>query len=443
LKETILIYSPQTSNRLAYTATILFGQENYKITESETEFENYDGSKINYSIQQLENAVQILPDGLLNEAGIQNIHASFIISDDRYQLFFQKQRNFFNDNIIGFDVFSAVFYIISRYEEYNIYTPDLHGRFCGKSSIAYKYNIHTKPLVDIWRQMIWEKLKGLFSTVQIPEIKYHTIATIDIDRLYLYKEKGFIKSAGGMVKDILSGKFKNIAKRLKVLLGKEKDPHDNLSTTIDYYKNKQIHLNIFWLLGDKLNYDTNLPFEHPEQKETIIQCSKYAEIGIHPSYDSFNNIDKIKTEKQRLETILGKPVTSSRQHFLRMQLPQTYQQLVRAGITHDYTMGWHDIVGFRAGTAHTFNWYDIANEAETILQITPFAAMDVTLKNYMKLTPEQASIIITDLQDEVKKYGGTFVTIAHNESLSGWGEWDGWELSVCPDNYRDYRRRQG
>lgn len=434
MNQTILIYSPQTSNRLAYTAGVVFGKENFKITENKTQFEKYDGLKINYSVEHNDSHIQIFPDGLLCETGIKNLSPSFDLSQD-CKLFLNEGGVFFQNNITGFDIFSAVFYIISRYEEYGEYISDEHGRFCGKDSVMYKNKIHTKPLVDIWRQMLYDKLKEIFPNINLPpfdyaqdgKIKYKNLATIDIDRLYLYKEKGLIKSLGGIAKDILSGKFAEVSKRLKVLSGKAVDPHDNLSAIIAYYKKQNTELKVFWLLGDKTKYDNNLPFEHEQQKSIIQKVSEYAEVGIHPSYNSYNNITQLKLEKHRLENILGKPVTASRQHFLRMKLPQTYQQLIQSGITNDYSMGWHDIIGFRAGTAHTFNWYDIENERETQLQITPFVAMDVTLKNYMNLNMEQATIILNDLQNEIKKYGGVFCTIAHNESLSGWGEWKDWD----------------
>jgi len=415
------------SNRLAYTAGVIFGKENLKITENKTAFENYDGPKINYGPEHDDSSLHILPDGLLYETGVKDASPSFDTSKEYSRLFLDKSNSFFQNNIIGFDIFAAVFYIISRYEEYGNYIPDEHGRFCGKDSFMYKKNIHTKPLVDIWRQALYTELKESFDYAQDGTIKYKTLATIDIDRLYLYKEKRLIKSGGGIVKDILKGKFSHVSKRLNVLTLQDADPHDNLSTIIDYYKTQNTELKVFWLLGDKSKYDNNLSHSHPEQKNIIQKVSEYAEVGIHPSYNSYNSIAQIKTEKQRLETILGKHVPASRQHFLRMKLPQTYQQLILAGITNDYTMGWHDIIGFRAGTAHTFNWYDIENETETSLQITPFVAMDVTLKNYMGLNMEQATIILNDLQNEIKKYGGTYATIGHNESLSGWGEWEGWD----------------
>jgi hypothetical protein len=53
-------------------------------------------------------------------------------------------------------------------------------------------------------------------------------------------------------------------------------------------------------------------------------------------------------------------------------------------------MGYPDHVGFRAGTCTSFYFYNLNFELKTPLKIIPFAFMDVTLKNYMKLTNEKA-----------------------------------------------------
>ena len=98
----------------------------------------------------------------------------------------------------------------------------------------------------------------------------------------------------------------------------------------------------------------------------------------------------MKDEKERLENITDKPLLRSRQHYIKLFLPSTYRFLLEIGITDDYSMGFTDEIGFRAGTSHSFQWYDLSNEIETQLKVHPFCVMDVTLKNYLKLTPQQA-----------------------------------------------------
>lgn len=74
--------------------------------------------------------------------------------------------------------------------------------------------------------------------------------------------------------------------------------------------------------------------------------------------------------------IAGKTITKSRQHFIKMDLPETYEQLLRNGITGDYSMGSGSINGFRASTASAFYWYNLKTETVTQLKIHPFCFMD-------------------------------------------------------------------
>ena len=97
--------------------------------------------------------------------------------------------------------------------------------------------------------------------------------------------------------------------------------------------------------------------------------------------------------------------------------------LVQNGITHDYTMGYAEQTGFRAGTARTFKWFDLRKNEATHLNIHPFVYMDGTLLEYLKLTPEAAKKRIEDLYGQVKKYGGTFSFLWHNETISGYQHW--------------------
>jgi hypothetical protein len=45
----------------------------------------------------------------------------------------------------------------------------------------------------------------------------------------------------------------------------------------------------------------------------------------------------------------------------------------------------------------------------------------------MKLTPKQSLGRIRDLKNEVKAVDGLFITLFHNESLSNYLRWRGWE----------------
>ena len=94
-------------------------------------------------------------------------------------------------------------------------------------------------------------------------------------------------------------------------------------------------------------------------------------------------------------------------------------------------MGYASQVGFRAGTASTFRFFDLETDTTTPLKIHPFAVMDGTLKDYLNLSNTDSYNTISKLIDEVRKVNGTFIYLTHNETLGGEKRWVGW-----PEMYR-------
>ena len=213
-----------------------------------------------------------------------------------------------------------------------------------------------------------------------------------------------------------------------MLSGKEKDPYDTYDFQVEIHSKYSLNPIYFFLLGDWASYDKNLPHTNPKMQTLIKDISLKAETGIHPSFSSNTNPKKVKTEKERLEKIKNTTVTKSRQHFLMLRFPDTYRNLIASGITDDYSMGFADEIGFRAGICTPFKFYDLEKDQETRLTIHPFTVMDGTLKSYLKLSPVQAIEKVKNIINEVKNVNGEFISIWHNETLSDWREWKGWRM---------------
>ena len=283
-------------------------------------------------------------------------------------------------------------------------------------------------MVDIWTYQLKDYLKNKFPGLNFLNREYQYVSTIDIDNAYAFLEKGFMRTTGAYLRSLLQLKINDLKDRLYSQLGFMTDPYDTYEMHLSIQKKYRLKTIYFFLLGDYDLNDKNVSYDSFHFRSLIKYLADYADVGIHPSFASNENPLKVRKEILRLNKMVRRDIKKSRQHFLKLKFPQTYRTLIENDITDDYTMGYAHTTGFRAGTCTAFRFYDLDNEQATSLRIHPFAVMDATLKYYMKLSPEESLLHIRKLIDEVKKVDGTFISLWHNESLSDYKQWKGWQF---------------
>ena len=74
-----------------------------------------------------------------------------------------------------------------------------------------------------------------------------------------------------------------------------------------------------------------------------------------------------------------------------------------------------------------FNWFNLAQNEITKLRVHPISLMDVSLKNYMNLQPEEAVVRVKKIKEIIKNVKGTFIPLWHNNSVSFMEDWNYWE----------------
>ncbi|PHQ55780.1 MAG: hypothetical protein COC16_04590 [Lutibacter sp.] len=420
----LLVYTHKITPRLNYIFKHYFVrilQIPVTFTTKVDEFVAHSGPKITYSKTPLGSEFFIRCHDLLFEQGINDIEINISKWDDVSCFFAARETS-----SIPFDIFAAGFYLISRYEEYLPHVQDVHERFPAEESLAVKNGFIEKPVIDIWAYKFLELLKEKFPNYEYINREFNLISTIDIDMAFAYKNKGIVRTIGGFVNDILHLRFVNFWHRLLTVLKFKIDPFDTFKELLKIKKEYNVNTLFFFLIGDYTTFDKNISSSNSKFKSLIKSVADYANIGLHPSYFTFKSVEKLKKEKLRLENIINTPISFSRQHYLRLSIPETYQNLIDLDIVQDYTMGYPKVVGFRASTCTPFYFYDLDFEIQTPLKIFPFAFMDITLKDFMNLSNEECIHKINELKEEVKKVNGTFITLFHNEALSESGIWTGW-----------------
>ncbi len=428
----ITIYSSYLSPRLQYAVDVVFQQILGFEVALTNQTKNLDGVVINYSNQNLKvNSFKIIPEGLLNSevvySKVDNVKKHH---RDLIQIFS-------NDDHFGFDIFSAVFFLVTRMEEYHSKDLDSHLRFKYSNSILFQHDVLDSPIIDIWAFNLMNELNCFFNQKLSVNRKYNRSLTVDVDNAFAYKHKGALRTIGASFKSMLKLDLDTFLQRFRVLLGKEKDPYDNYEYLHKFIENEKVQLIIFLLLADYDKYDTNLNFKNKSFLTLIKYLSTFSTLGIHPSYNSYNNFDKINLEINRLASMTSDKVSHSRNHYLRFKIPETYQHLLSLGVQNDYSMGYANISGFRAGTCTPFYFYDLVKDQKTDLLVVPFAYMDGALKDYMNYSINDSKKCVSKLISNVKLVNGSFISVWHNESLSDKQRWLGWR-EVFEHTYKSH-----
>lgn len=412
----VILYSQKNSNRLRYIVNTLFEGIiglNVIITTHEEEFKTSPLPKINYSAKPISNSLHIAPHTILFDYGIKDFLVE-VHSNDIYLKYFFKT----NSSDVPFDVLGASFWLLSRYEEYLPFKANKYNVFDYRSSLAWQNDFLDKPIVDIWISQLTKLLKRTYPQLTFNQKEFNTIATVDIDNVYKFKHKGFVRSVAGMASDFKNFNFTQLKQRIATMFFGRTDEFDCYDYLIHTNKKNEARVIYFFLLGDYGMNDKNHPSSNLAFQRLIKHLADYSTTGIHPSFASNFNNRQLKIEIARLGGITHKDITHSRQHFGMLKFPGTYESLIQSGIRNDYSMGYTNINGFRAGVCHPFKWYNIAREQESPLKLHPFCVTDVSLDKQSAFNVSKAREIAAEYVNTVKFFNGQFISVFHNDMLA-------------------------
>ena len=405
-------------------------QITYTVTDNYDYFMRSHMPKINYSSSYIPDCVNIPAHTLLYQENIPKIEIE-VTPNEKFEFTFFNIPFDFSKFVeapkqqIPFDIFSASFYLLSRYEEYIAPKFDTHQRFKAKESLAYKHHFLQLPLVDIWAMELGNIIQKQYPEINYTLSEYHEIHSFDIDFAYKYKGLSkfrFYKKALG---NVLRFNFTELIKMFDQSLTDEYDTYDFIFQELEKQKASSI---FFFLVAEKTGqHDKNLLPTSPDYQQLIKHINSKFPIGVHPSYHASAINSTLQNETNVLSKISNQPIENSRFHFLKFKLPNSYNYLIETNILYDYTMAYANKIGFRASSCKGFNFYNLAENKATLLNVFSPCVMDVTLKNFEAYTPNEAIITIEKMKQAVKNVNGTFISIWHNSNLSNSAEWKDWK----------------
>jgi len=318
------------------------------------------------------------------------------------------------------DLIASTFFMLSRYEEVFHPIRDKHERFPADASIAVRGGIIDRPIVDEYATLLRQRFARV---ARLPERKspwgnhpYAFCLTHDVDHLLLFKS---MRNLAGAIRTSLRRRG-NVIRVLSDFthcrLKGNRDPYNTFAQLVELERVFGVKATYFFMGGGKTRFDDG--YDLTEVHETLQALQDHGhEIGLHGSYNSFNNKGLLSFERDRLETVAGCQVRSFRQHYLRFRVPNTWRIAVKCGLEIDSTLGYAQREGFRAGTAYPFQPYDMESDQVLEMWEVPLIVMDATLYGYRHMRSFEALQRILQILDVVQRTGGVFVLLWHNSAL--------------------------
>jgi len=321
------------------------------------------------------------------------------------------------------DIFAASFFMLTRWEEYVNKNRDSHKRFPASESLAFKQGFLDRPIVNEYVDMLKRMLLELDSNLTFKKREYRILLTHDVDAPLKYTnlKSGLREIVGDIIKrKNIKLSIKNIIQKIKVTLGVEKDPFDNFDYIMDVSEKVGVK-SYFFFMGKGLTKFDNMYNSGDKFTNDLIKKikSRGHHIGIHPTYDAYNNVAQFTKEKQELEKNLDTNITFGREHFLRFEVPTTWQIWEDHGMSWDSTLSFADKEGFRCGVCYTYSVFNVLTRKKLNLKEKPLIVMEGSFATYQpNIKPIEMENKIKLLIEEVKKYNGEFVFLWHNSSFN-------------------------
>ena len=334
---------------------------------------------------------------------------------------------------LNLDIFGSSYFMLSRYEELVIKGRDIHNRFPAYLSVAKKNGFLDRPLIDEYIIVLKKIFLLIWPDLQLKRTAFKMYLSHDVDEPSRYGFKNNFKALKSMVSDVIRKRdfknpFLNITGKLSINSSlSSRDPFNTFDWLMDTSESFDLKSAFFFITSHSNKiFDGDYSIEHPSIRRLIKAiCDRGHEVGLHPSYGTYNKVGLIKEEKKILDKILldlgiEQKKIGGRMHFLRFEMPTTLVEWERADLNYESSMGYADEAGFRCGTCFDYQAFNPLEGKKLKVIVRPLIAMECSVidKRYMNCgVGEKALSIFTSLKQACMNVGGNYTLLWHNSRL--------------------------
>lgn len=292
--------------------------------------------------------------------------------------------------------------------------PKLWETFLGEKEILGTESRYTgSDRSRVTAPVVSEHLMNLGYHIFYPENKKFAIClTHDVDDIYPPLSHRILSGLYSLKKRDWSGLKTHL---LWNIIGKQASPYINFQKIMDLEEKYGAKSTFYFMAAERDPRRFRYHIEDIADEVKSIVRSGW-EVGLHGGYYSFHDIDAIKREKKRLESVLGSEVIGYRNHYLRFQVPDTWELLEKCGFQYDTTYGYTNAVGFRNGMCHPFRPYHLQRRQWMNIYELPLHVMESAMFDFAK--PHEAWELVRQLLEKAELNRGVITVLWHNNVFS-------------------------
>ncbi|WP_316346898.1 polysaccharide deacetylase family protein [Desulfuromonas acetoxidans] len=336
--------------------------------------------------------------------------------------------------IVHYDILGLTYWMMSRLEEVGRTDLDAHGRFPAISSHAYKYGYLERPIVDEWLGILGQVIQRQWPTIKLKQHSFTMKLSHDVDSPSQYgfhSQVGLARVVGGNIfkrhlfSSFVTGPIAWIKNRNEF---SKLDPYNTFDWIMDISEKNNLISAFYFICGrTDTDKDAKYELEHPAVRSLMRRIhARGHEIGLHPSYNTYQHPDRISQEANRLKAVcveenIEQSKWGGRMHYLRWEHPTTLYGWEQADMSYDSTLGYADRPGFRCGTCFEYPAFEPKKQEILKLRIRPLVVMECTVMDsrYMGLGVSDGALKkFMRLKQVCRAVDGNFTLLWHNTSLT-------------------------
>ena len=248
-------------------------------------------------------------------------------------------------------------------------------------------------------------MQNKYPNIDLPKSTYNIQLQIAVHEAFAFRYKGFLRQLVGFFNQLLSGDLPTAWMRIKTQLRFIKDPLDVYDTIVQFAKENQFNLKMFFQLSDFSKDNRNINHHKAHYQRLIKSMGDYFETGLLPGKTAIYEVENLQKEKKRWKEIAKQEVERVLIKKFPLSFPESYINFEKALIKEDYSMGFADELGFRAGTCTPFLFYNLNAEEVTPLKIHPYALHSAVLRTKQNSDIKKK---LAKIKSDLKAVNGSF-----------------------------------